>query len=119
MGNNGTIGNGTATAKLIADSFDVAIDPQVTSLQLWNTLLATLRGLDVVGSLKHDTYPQGFTGVVLLLDGHIAVQYGIHSSNMGFDHVGQLNVLICSNGGPGAHETLRADLVNAFDNLLP
>jgi S-adenosylmethionine/arginine decarboxylase-like enzyme len=119
MGNNGTIGNGTATAKLIADSFSVAIDPQVTNLQLWNVLLANLKGVDVVGSVKHDTYPQGFTGVVLLLDGHIAVQYGIQSANLGFDHIGELNILICTNGGPPLHEQLRVALADCFTDLLP
>lgn len=119
MGNNGTIGNGTATAKLIADSFSVPIDPQVTSLQLWNVLLANLKDVDVVGSIKHDTYPQGFTGVVLLLDGHIAIQYGIFSSNMGFDRVGEINILICTNGGPATQEKIRATLADCFNNLLP
>lgn len=113
------VGNGTSTQKLIAEQFSVAIDPQVTSLQLWNVLLANLKGVDVVGSTKHDLYPQGFTGVVLLLDGHIAVQYGILSSNMGFDHVGELNIMICTNGGPQLQEQLRATLNDCFMDLLP
>ena len=118
-GQRTTLGNGTTTANLIADSFSVAIDPQVTSLQLWNIALANLRGLDVVGNLKHDTYPHGFSGVILLLDGHIALQYGILSAPMGFDHVGELNVLICSNAGPATHEEIRARLNNAYTDLQP
>lgn len=114
-----TAGNGTSTKKLIAEQFSVAIDPQVTSLQLWNVLLANLRGTDVVGSTKHDLYPHGFTGVVLLLDGHIAVQYGIESANLGFDHVGELNIMICTNGGPSLQEQLRATLADCFTDLLP
>lgn len=117
MGNNGTIGNGTATAKLIADSFSVPIDPQVTNLQLWNLLLANLKGVDVVGSTKHDLYPYGFTGVVLLLDGHIALQYGIERK--GLDAVGEINILICTNGGASLHENLRATLADCFNELLP
>lgn len=122
MANNGTIGNGTATAKLIADSFSVVIDPQVTSLQIWNILLANLKGVDVVGSTKHDTYPQGFTGVVLLLDGHIALQYGVDTQRYGNGEsysTAELNILICTNGGPALHEQLRTTLVDCFTDLLP
>lgn len=121
MGNNGTIGNGVATKHLIADSFSVAIDPQVTISQLWNMALLTANrsGADVVGSIKHDTYPQGFSGVILLLDGHIALQYGIASANMGFDHVGELSVLISTNGGNPLQERLRADYLENFTDLTP
>lgn len=111
------VGNGTSTKKLIAEQFSIAIDPQVTSLQLWNVLLANLKGLDVVGSTKHELYPQGFTGVVLLLDGHIAMQYGIE--RLGADAAGELNIMICTNGGPSLQETMRADLANAFNDILP
>lgn len=76
---------------------------------MWNVLLANLRSLDVVGSLKHDLYPQGFTGVVLLLDGHVAAQYT----------PGLVNVTICSNSGALDHEKLRATLWVAFDELEP
>lgn len=121
MGNNATIGNGQATVKLIADSFDIAIDPQVTTSQLWNLALLTANrnGADVVGSLKHETYPQGFTAVILLLDGHIALQYGIQTTNQGFDSIGELNILICSNGGPAVQEQLRLAYSDAFNDLLP
>lgn len=117
MGNNGTIGNGASTNKLIAEQFSIAIDPQVTSLQLWNVLLANLKSVDVVGSTKHDLYPQGFTGVVLLLDGHIALQYGIE--RLGRDAAGELNIMICTNGGPTLQEQLRATLADCFTDLLP
>lgn len=124
MGNNATIGNGQATAKLIADSFDIAIDPQCTINQLWNLALLTAsrNGADVVGSLKHDTYPQGFTGVILLLDGHIALQYGVETQRFGNgEHfsTAEINILICSNGGPGVQEKLRMAYRDAFIDLLP
>ena len=112
-----TPGNGTATVNLIADSFSVPIDPQVTNLQLWNVLLASLQIVDVVGSLKNDSYPHGFSGVVLLLDGHIALQYGVESNNG--SAAGQLDILICTNGGPVLQQRLRTDLLDAFSDLLP
>lgn len=125
MGNNETtIGNGQATAKLIADSFSVVVDPQVTINQLWNLALLTANrnGADVVGSVKHDTYPQGFTGVVLLLDGHIALQYGVDTQRFGNGEVystAELNVLICTNGGPQVQEKLRSAYNDAYIDLLP
>lgn len=108
-----TLGNGAATTNIIADGLDFVIDPQVTNLQLWNVLLANLRNFDVVGSIKHDLYPYGFTGVILLMDGHIAAQYGIH------ERQGALNVTICSNAGSIAHQELRQKLWRAFDKIQP
>lgn len=109
------IGNGLASGRIIADHLDFEIDPQCTTLQIWNKLLVTLSkgGLDIVGSQKHDTYPQGFSASVLLLDGCVAVQYGIHSRR------GVLDLIICTNGGAGLHEHLRGDLEAAFTDLLP
>lgn len=114
MGNNATLGNGTSTNKLIAESFSFAVDPQVTTLQLWNTLLATLRSLDVVHSYRHDLYPQGFSGVVLLMDGHVAAQYAILGNR-----VGELNILVSTNGGPDTQELMRTKLYDAFTDILP
>lgn len=132
MGNNATkrtegairsqaIGNGTSTKRLIADEISVAVDPQVTINQLWNLALLTANrsGADVVGTVKHENYPQGFSGVILLLDGHIALQYGIETINLGFDSIGELNIIICTNGGPGLQEQLRADYIEQFTDLLP
>jgi len=93
------------------------IDPQVTSLQLWNVLLHNLKGLDVIHSYRHDNYPYGFSGIVLLSDGHVAAQYGVEQK--GQDAAGELNLLISTNGGPGTQELLRADLAEAFSELLP
>lgn len=108
-----TVGNGAATRQLIADGLDFDVDAQVTSLQLWNILLVNLRGFDVVGSIKHDLYPYGFTGIVLLLDGHVAIQYGINGGQ------GKLNVTLCSNAGADSHEKLRSALWWAFEDVRP
>lgn len=107
MGNNGRVT--VNTSNIIADGLDFDFSKQVTGLQVWNILLAELASMGVVGSLKHDLYPIGFTGVVLLLDGHIGVQYS----------PGQVNLTICSNQGAAAHEKLRASLWVAFDEIQP
>lgn len=108
-----TIGNGASTNQLIADGLDFVVDPQVTSLQLWNVIICSLRGFDVVGSIKHDLYPFGFTGVVLLLDGHIAAQYGVDGRQ------GKLNLTLCSNAGATEHERLRSHLYDVLRDIQP
>lgn len=107
MGNNGHAN--VNTPHLIADALDFECHKQVTGLQIWNTLLANLPGVTVVGSLKHDLYPLGFSGVILLSDGYIAAQYS----------PGNINVTICSNQGATAHEKLRSALWVAFDEITP
>ena len=107
MGNNGHAN--VNTAHLIADALEFDFHKQVTGTQVWNELLANLPGVTVVGSLKHDLYPMGFTGVILLLDGHIAVQY----------EPGHIHLLICSNQGAATHEKLRATLWVVFDEIQP
>lgn len=123
MGNNGTVGNGVTTSKLIADSFSVAIDPQVTGGQIWNEAILTANAnADVVSSIKHDLYPRGFTAVILLLDGHIALQHGIdvqHFGNGETHATAELNVLICTNGGPELQEKLRATFYDKFIDIWP
>lgn len=124
MGNSGTIGNGVTTSKLIADSFSVAIDPQVTSGQIWNEALLTANRTsgDVVSSVKHDLYPRGFTAVILLLDGHIALQYGVDTQHFGNGEThstAELNILICTNGGPEVQEKLRAAFYDKFIDIWP
>lgn len=107
MGNNGRAS--TNTNNLIAEALEFSFHKQITGLQVWNVLLANLPGLTVVGSLKHDTYPQGFTGVILLADGYVAAQHT----------PGEINITICSNQGATAHEKLRSTLWVAYDEITP
>lgn len=91
---------------------------------MWNLALLTANrnGGDIVGSVKHDLYPQGFTAVILLLDGHIALQYGVDTQRFGNGEVystAQLNILICTNGGVPLQEQLRRAYRDAFIDLLP
>lgn len=107
MGNNGrALVN---TSNLIADALEFDFHKQVTGLQVWNVLLANLPGMTVVGSIKHDLYPQGFTGVILLADGYIAAQHT----------PGEIAVTVCSNQGAAAHEKLRSTLWVAYDEIEP
>lgn len=107
MGNNGRAT--VNTTQIIADGLDFDFDKQITGLQVWNVILANLPGLTVVGSVKHELYPQGFTGAILLADGHIGVQYD----------PGHVNLTLCSNQGSNAHEKLRSTLWVAFDEIEP
>lgn len=107
MGNNGRAT--VNTTQIIADELSFDFHKQITGLQVWNVILANLPGMTVVGSLKHDLYPQGFTGAILLADGHIGVQHD----------PGQVTLTLCSNQGRNAHEKLRSTLWVAFDEIEP
>jgi S-adenosylmethionine/arginine decarboxylase-like enzyme len=107
MGNNGRVA--VNTSHLIADELSFDFHKQITGLQVWNVILQNLPGLVTVGSLKHDLYPQGFTGVILLADGHIGVQFD----------PGHVTLTLCSNAGSSKHEQLRSTLWVAFDEIEP
>ena len=43
--------------------------------QVWNAVLEAAHdaGLTVLGTLSHEFYPQGFSGIILLAESHVAI----------------------------------------------